>query len=89
MLNHWEPNIFWNTLFFVTSVEWSSTNQVCNFVVKNWLCPDFIFRFPESFQFFKLKPSFKRIIMNSIYMLQTKNFAQDIFAPTAEAKKAG
>ena len=39
--------------------------------------------------FSKFKPPCKRIIIGSIHMLQIKDFAQGVFAPTAEAKKAG
>ena len=40
----------------------------------------FGFHFPEPF-FPKFKPPFKRIIIGSIHMLQTKDFAQGIFCP--------
>ena len=39
--NHWEPNLSWNALNFFTPLVRVVKNQVCNFVVKNWLRPIF------------------------------------------------
>ena len=87
--SHWEPNLSWNALNFVTSVGSSRKSSLQFRCQKLDLSIFFGFRFLEPFEFSKFKPPLKRIIIGSIHMLQAKDFAQGIFAPTAETKKAG
>ena len=79
--NHWEPNLSWNALNLFTSVGSSrkiksaiSLSKIGSFQFF-WISS----HFRSHFNFSKVKPPFKRIIIGSIHMLQTKDFAQCIF----------
>ena len=73
--NHWEPNLSWNALNLFTSVGSRRKIKSAISLSKNG-CPIFLdFNFRSHFNLSKFKPRFTRIIIGSIHMLQTKDFA--------------
>ena len=66
-----------------TSVKLKSSRQKLSLFIF------FNFNLQSHFSFSKSKPPLKRIIIDSIRMLQTINSDEDSFCSTAEDKKAG
>ena len=76
--NRWEPTLSGNALNLFTSV-WSSRRTKSAITLSKFGSFFLDFNFRRHFIFSKFKPPFKRIIIGSFHMLQTKDFAEVIF----------